>query len=84
MHRAMTTHVHEAISQKLELIHSSVIHHWKAYDINVKVGFFLGIPFSLACTQLCSTVANDKVAYIQGAVDVFWYVVCDSIDLDPK
>ena len=48
----MTTHIHEAISQKLELVSSIVIHHWKAYDINFKVGFFLGVPFSLACTHI--------------------------------
>ena len=50
----MPTHIREAISQKLEMISFSVIYHWKAYDINFKVGFFLGVPFSLACTQMLS------------------------------
>ena len=44
----MPKHICDAISQKLELISSSVIYHWKAHDIYFKVDFFLRGPFSLA------------------------------------
>ena len=48
----MPTHIHEAISQKLEVISSSVMYHWKAYDMNFRVVIFLGVSFSLASTQM--------------------------------
>ena len=43
---------------------NEILMHWKAYDINLKVGFFLGVPFSLACTRICISMIINVTNYI--------------------